>query len=105
MIVTDLENSAHYKLCKVMETLHELHGVKLDFTNSNFDQLIGVYEECQNVRSRIVETTSYNTYNDNPRYIEASLIQEAIHIFLSEVAPKRLNRRLNNTPAFGANDE
>lgn len=105
MIVNDLNLSAPYKLAKVMTTLQEKHGIQLDFTRADFNSLMGIYEECEAVRSRIVESTSHNTYNDNPKYVEACLIKEAIHIFLSEVAPKRLNRRLNNNPAGGANDE
>ncbi len=104
MIVNELEHSAHYKLAKVLRTLSESHGIHLDFTQSDFDQLMGVYEECQSARSRIVESAAHNTYHSNDKYLEASLIQEAIHIFLSEVAPKRLNRRLRTT-AYGANNE
>lgn len=105
MIVNELEHSAHFKLAKVLSTLRESHGIHLDFTQSDFDQLMGVYEECQRTRSRIVESTAHNTYHSNDKYLESGLIQEAIHIFLSEVAPKRLNRRLKKTPAFGADNE
>lgn len=105
MIVNDLEHSAHFRLAKVLSTLQESYGIHLDFTKADFEQLIGVYEECQSTRSRIVESASHNTYHNNATYMESGLIQEAIHIFLSEVAPKRLNRRIKKTPAFGANNE
>ena len=105
MIVNELEHSASYKLVKVLKSLSESYGVHLDFTKTNFDQLISVYEDCERKRSRIVESTSHNTYHSNAAYLESGLIQEAITIFLSEVAPKRLNRRMKNKPAFGANNE
>lgn len=103
MFVKDLETTAHFKLAKVLETLQEQYNIVLDFTKTNFDELMDVYEACGSTKIQIVESVSYNSYHSNPSYLEASLIQEAIHIFLSEVAPKRLNRRLKTTN--GANDE
>ena len=105
MNVNDLSNTAHYRLSKIMEALDTLHGVQLDFTKADFDTLIGVLEDCQSTRQSIVESTSFNTYHENKKFQEVGLIQEAIHIFLSEVAPKRLNRRLKTTTAFGADNE
>jgi len=105
MIVNDLNTSAHFKLAKIMETLGANHGVYLDFAAADFDSLMGVYESCAATRYSIVESANHNTYHSNDKYVEAGLIQEAIHIFLSEVAPKRLNRRMKNKPAFGANNE
>lgn len=103
MFVNDLETSAPYKLAKVLGSLKENHCIQLDFSAVNFDELMSIYEACGSQKLQIVESTAHNTYHTNTTYLEATLIQEAIHIFLSEVAPKRLNRRLKTTN--GANDE
>jgi hypothetical protein len=103
MRVNDLETSAHFRLVKVLEALQERHNIQLDFSAVDFDQLMSIYEDYGSKKNLIVESTTHNTYHNNSQYLEATLIQEAIHIFLSEVAPKRLNRRLKTTN--GANNE
>lgn len=102
MVINELETSAAYRLAKVLDALFEQHQVVLDFLASDFDQLMSISEECASVKSRIVESTSHNTYHENAGYQEASLIQEAIQIFLSEVAPMRLNRRKKSNMSSGA---
>jgi hypothetical protein len=105
MNVNDLGSSTPVKLVRVLNALVEHHGIRLDFTKSNFDQLMETYDACAAVKFRIVESAAHNSYHTNDKYREAALIQEAIHIFLSEVAPKRLNRRQNHKQALGANNE
>lgn len=105
MVIDELDTSAHVRLAQVLSQLHEQHSIHLDFLSADFDLLMQVYEECAVTRKTIVESTAHNSYIGNQRYVEASLIQEAIKIFLSEVAPKRLKRRLRSVPSFGANNE
>jgi len=105
MNINDLGSSAHAKLAAVLNTLVERHNVRLDFTATTLGELEAVYEACGSQRAKVVESASHNSYLENPSYTEATLIQEAIHIFLSEVAPKRLNRRRKSNSALGANNE
>lgn len=105
MFVEDLEHTAEYKLYKILESLETSHQIRLDFRKVNFDQLMSIYESYSVKRQKIVETSTHSSYTENKEYSEAKLIQEAIYIFLSEVAPKRLNRRLKNKQATGANNE
>jgi hypothetical protein len=105
MFIEDLEHTAAYKLFKILESLETSHRVRLNFHKANFDQLMSVYEAYSAKRQKIVETSTHSSFTENKEYSEAKLIQEAIYIFLSEVAPKRLNRRLKNKQATGANNE
>lgn len=94
MVIDDLNTSSEYRLQRIVRVLESLHGVTIDFgAAASRAELKTVYEEYGLLRSKIVEESSYNSYFNDAQYTKACLIQEAIAIFLSEVAPKRLNRR------------
>lgn len=90
MVVDDLGNSSHYKLSKLLGLLESMYGITIDFAAAeNSVELETVYEEFGKVRTQIISEAHHNSYNTNPDYTKAVLIQEAIRLFLSEVAPKR----------------
>lgn len=90
MVINELENSSHYKLSKLLGLLETMYGVTIDFTAAQAPgELELVYEEFGRLRSEIISEARHNSYNSNPDYAKACLIQEAIRLFLSEVAPKR----------------
>ncbi len=93
MVTDELNNSAQYRLSKVLGLLESLFGVTIDFAAANsLAELQSIYEAYGLERSQIIKESAYNSYNNDPSYTKAVLIQEAIHIFLSEVAPKRIKR-------------
>jgi hypothetical protein len=94
MVIDELDVSAEYRLSRMVNLLERLYDITLDFAtvNSQVD-LTTVYEKYDAVRKKIMRESHYNTYNLNPDYNMACLIQEAICLFLSEIAPKRHNRR------------
>ncbi len=94
MVVDELDVSAEYRLSRICSLLESVYEVTLDFAAvKRKADLVSIYEKYNIVRQRIVRETQYNTYNQNPEYAKACLIQEAICIFLSEIAPKRHNRQ------------
>lgn len=93
MVVDDLSTSPSYRLSKVLGLLESLYGITIDFgAVTNVAELKSIYEAYGAERSRIISEAAYNSYSHDPDYTKAVLIQEAIHIFLSEVAPKRIKR-------------
>lgn len=98
MVIDDLNTSSEFRLKRIIQVLESLHGVTIDFDAvSSRAELKSIYDEYGMIRSRIVETASYNSYFQDADYTKACLIQEAIAIFLSEVAPKRRPRRTKNS--------
>lgn len=93
MVVDDLNTSPSYRLSRILGVLESLHNITIDFDSAkNTAELKSVYEAYGLERSRIIRESSFNSYYSNPNYTKAVLIQEAIHIFLSEVAPKRIKK-------------
>lgn len=94
MVIDDLHTSSEFRLNRIIGVLESLHGVTINFDAAESRaELKSIYEEYGIIRSNIMETAAYNSYFQDADYTKACLIQEAIAIFLSEVAPKRLNRR------------
>jgi LPS O-antigen subunit length determinant protein (WzzB/FepE family) len=93
MVIDDLEVSANYRLKYITRMLENLYSIKLDFTDiKSKADLETIYEAYGIIRLNIMQESQHNSYNQNSEYTKACLIQEAIHIFLSEVMPKRQTR-------------
>ncbi len=93
MVVDDLNTSASYRLSRLLTILESKFGVTIDFgAATSAAELQAVFEAFGDVREQIIREASYNSYNSNPEYVKASLIRDAITLFLGEVAPKRINR-------------
>lgn len=94
MVIDELNSSASYRLSRVLNLLESLFGLTIDFDAAeSLAQLQSIYEVYGLERSKIIKESTYNSYNNDPQYTKAVLIQEAIHIFLSEVAPKRIRKK------------
>ena len=99
MVIDELNTSASYRLSRVLNVLESIYGLTIDFDAAeSLAQLRSIHEMYGLERSRIIKESVYNSYNTDPTYTKAVLIQEAISIFLSEVAPKRI-KRTNKTSA------
>lgn len=97
MVIDELNTSSSYRLSRILNVLESIYGLTIDFSAANnHAELQSVYEEYGAVRSKIIRESQFNSYNQDPDYTKAVLIQEAIHIFLSEVAPKRTKRTKNS---------
>jgi len=93
MVIDELNTSPNYRLARILNLLESLFGLTIDFEAANsLAELRSLHEAYGLERSRIIQESSFNSCNSNPHYTKAVLIQEAIHIFLSEVAPKRIKR-------------
>jgi len=93
MVIDELNTSSNYRLTRILNLLESLFGLTIDFDAAkSLAELRSLYEAYGLERSRIVKESSFNSCNTDPQYTKAVLIQEAIHIFLSEVAPKRIKR-------------
>lgn len=94
MVIDELDTSSAYRLARVLQVLESIYSITLDFeAASSRAELQSIYEEFGAVRSRIIQEAHFNSYSQNAEYTKACLIQEAISIFLSEVAPKRMKKR------------
>lgn len=92
MIVDDLAVGPNYQLNKILRLLETLYGLTIDFDAvKSKAELESIYEAYGLERLNIIREAHHNSYNQNSDYTKACLIQEAIRIFLKEIAPKRRN--------------
>ena len=92
MNVVDLAVSPNFQLNKILRLLESLYGLTINFDAATSKvELESIYEAYGLERLNIIREAHHNSYNQNPDYTKACLIQEAIRIFLSEVAPTRRN--------------
>jgi regulator of extracellular matrix RemA (YlzA/DUF370 family) len=97
MVLDDLNTSPNFRLTKILGLLESLYGMTIDFEAANSTaELQSIYEAYGLERTRIIKEAAFNSHYNDPGYTKAVLIQEAIHIFLSEVAPKRIKRSKNS---------
>ena len=94
MVIDELDNSASFRLARILRVLESMYGLTINFgAGASAAELQEVYEEFGLVRAKIISEAHFNTYTQDSEYAKACLIQEAIKIFLSEVAPKRIRRK------------
>lgn len=86
MFVDQLSASPHHRLNQILHTLKHVHACELPV--NNLTQLQEWAAQAQSERAHIVETHTFNSYMQQPAYVKASLILEAVKM-LTEVAPKR----------------
>jgi hypothetical protein len=90
--MSEVSTLPDFKLNKLLKTLNCVYGVTIDFEN-NISILEQVMEECKVTKQRILRECGFNSYNKNEEYTKATLIIEAITIYLVEIAPKRIPRQ------------
>jgi hypothetical protein len=81
------------RLNKMHQTLDKLFGIKLNLDIKNVNKLRSLLEEYTQLREKILHESNFNSYYQNPEYVKAILILEAINVFLSEIAPKRMQKK------------
>lgn len=92
MIVNEFENTKEYRLKQIVSTLKNIHSYELDLGSKSDEQIQSLHETCEIVKNSIVKESRFNTWMQNPEYTKNMLIMEAIRIYLTEIAPKRMNR-------------
>lgn len=93
MIVNEFENTKEYRLQQIINTLKSIHGYELDLGSKSTEQIQSLNETCEIVKNSIVKESRFNTWMQNPEYTKNMLIMEAIRIYLTEIAPKRMNKK------------
>lgn len=93
MIVNEFENTKEYRFQQIVNTLKNIHGYCLELDSKNQDQIRSLHESCEMVKNSIVKESSFNTWMQNPEYTKNMLIMEAIRIYLTEIAPRRMNKK------------
>jgi hypothetical protein len=86
MFVDQLSTSPHHRLNQILHTLKHVHACELPV--NNLTQLQEWASQAHSDRLKIVETHTFNSYMQQPAYVKANLILEAVKM-LTEVAPKR----------------
>jgi hypothetical protein len=90
MIIDELDISAEYKLSRILRLLENLYGMTIDFANAKSRaELVSLYETYRIAKQAIIREADHNSYNNDREYAKACLIQEAVTIFLGEIAPLR----------------
>ena len=93
MFVNDIETlPENYRLEKILQVLNKQYGVNIDFESSE-EFLKDSYETNKNIKNKVIQESKFNSYHSNEEYVKATLIMEAIKIYLVEIAPKRKRRR------------
>lgn len=93
MLVDEVSTLPNYRLNKLLHTLNAVYGVKIDFDGNDDATLQQVMESYGEKKSAILRECGFNSYNGNEEYTKATLIMEAIKIYLVEIAPKRIRRK------------
>ena len=97
MDVTDLEIGPAIKIAILLKILESAYGLTVDLS-APIPELISIHDKCKDYTTKVFEDSNIGT---DPEYGKALLIQESIRMFLSEIAPKRINRK--NSETKGAN--
>lgn len=98
MVIDELDTGADYRLARIMRVLESQFSISLDFNAvKSRAELLSIYQECGAIRSKIIRESQFNSYNQDAEYTKACLIQEAIQLFLSEVAPQRRAGRVKKS--------
>jgi len=92
MFINTFENSNEYKLKQILATLKDVYGVELKLNERSDEDLLALRQSSEVVKNSIVSESQFNTYNTNPEYTKNMLIMEAVHLFLTEIAPKRTRK-------------
>lgn len=86
MFVDQLSASPHHRLNQILHTLKHVHECVLPVNDPT--KLQAWADKAAQARAQIVETQTFNSYMQQPAYVKASLILEAVKM-LTEVAPRR----------------
>ncbi len=86
MFVDQLSASPHHRLNQILHTLKHVYACELPVHNPS--QLQEWAAKAHSDKRQIVETHTFNSYMQQPAYVKANLILEAVKM-LTEVAPKR----------------
>ena len=86
MFVDQLSASPHHRLNQILHTLKHVYACELPINDRS--QLHEWADQAHSDKKQIVETHTFNSYMQQPAYVKANLILEAVKM-LTEVAPKR----------------
>jgi hypothetical protein len=93
MYITDIDQDlSQTKLDKLSKTLREVYEIEVDFGAPRED-LVETHRYFSEQKHVLLQDGEFNKYFGNCDYSRAYLICEAIRIFLSEIAPKRMLHR------------
>lgn len=99
MNVTDLEISTATKIARLLRILESTYNTTIDFKNTSIVDLDKIHEECKLYTQMVLNESNIGS---DPEYGKAMMVQEAIRLFLSEIAPKRIKRQKNAETHRGA---
>lgn len=91
MFVDQLKLPSEAQLNQVLHTLDHVHRFAFDSFDPEYLQTVN--QQFEQSRSRIVESSAFNTYLANPDYVKASLVLEAVRL-LREIAPARRRQKI-----------
>lgn len=105
MFINDFQSSNEHRLHQVLHTLKSVHGTELDLENSELSDLESMRESSEIIKNSIVNESRFNTYNSNPEYAKHMLIMEAVRLYLTEIAPKRLRRKVKESTGIEVDED
>jgi len=91
MFIDELE-IVNKELTNILKVLDEQFNIQLIINENDEnrgDFISEMLSGWENARQRILLEAPYNTYFNDPNYVKATLVCEALRLFLSEIAPVR----------------
>lgn len=93
MYIADIDQDLNQtKLNRLSKILREVYEIEVDF-NASAEELAKTHQYFTEQKYAVLQQGEFNKYFGNCDYSRAYLICEAIQIFLSEIAPKRMSHR------------
>lgn len=84
--------SAERKLNKILSSLKNSFGITINFNKISTQKLEETFVKFSRLKQKIVENSNFNSYVQDPNYAKATLVCEAINVYLKEIAPNRKRR-------------
>ncbi len=100
MYLNHFESSKEARLKQILHTLESVHGIKMDMMEGHGEQE-RILRECQHLyeqhRDKLIKESPFNAYMQNPDYAKSLLIIEAVKLVLTEIAPKRRRKKMDES--------
>ena len=80
-----------------MHTLKSVYETELALESMTDADIEFVKDNSEYTKDDIVNESQFNSYHTNPEYTKHTLILEAVRLYLTEIAPKRLRRKVKES--------
>lgn len=97
MFINNFQSSNGYRLHQVLHTLKSVHDTDLVLESMTDADIEFVKDNSEYTKNDIVNESQFNSYHTNPEYTKHTLILEAVRLYLTEIAPKRMRKKVKES--------